>query len=229
MNSSAVSFHVRISRALFGRQYRHLKLLRTREIDGYSLAPFDRYRCIFVHIPKAAGVSVSRKLFGCLGGGHAPLADYAGVFSPHEFNTYFKFTIVRNPWDRLLSAFVFLKKGGFNQEDARWSSKHLSSYSDFNTFVKGWVNRKSVWTKQHFYPQSYFVELNGKINVDYVGRFENINEDFAVVARRLGIEGELDHLNGTGKKNYRDYYDKESGEIVADVYRDDIALFDYRF
>jgi hypothetical protein len=220
---------VRVARLIFGRRYRHLKALRTRESGGYSLIPFDRHRCIFVHIPKAAGVSVSKKLFGCLGGGHPPIADYAHVFSPAEFKDYFKFTFVRNPWDRLLSAYMFLAKGGFNEGDAEWAKRNLAPYANFRDFVKGWVNEKNIWSKQHFYPQSYFLTLNGEIAVDFVGRFENIDSDFEVVAQRLGLDNRLDHLNSSGKKNYRDYYDEECADVVASVYREDIALFGYHF
>ena len=51
------------------RTYQELRRVETP--DGFSFAQFDAFRCIFVHIPKAAGVSVSKSLFGNLGGGHA--------------------------------------------------------------------------------------------------------------------------------------------------------------
>lgn len=229
MNVPPVKLHVRLGRLVFGRHYRHLKKLRTQKVNGYSLKPFDERRCIFVHIPKAAGVSVSKKLFGCLGGGHSPIADFAQVFSPTEFEDYFKFTFVRNPWDRLLSAYVFLSKGGFNGDDAEWAQRNLAPYSDFKGFVRGWVNEKNIWTKQHFYPQSYFLKIDDRLAVDFVGRFENIDEDFATIARRLGVDARLEHLNSSGNKDYHDYYDEECAEIVASAYREDIALFDYRF
>ncbi|HNQ03393.1 MAG TPA: sulfotransferase family 2 domain-containing protein [Thiobacillaceae bacterium] len=229
MEAPPVKLHIRLGRLVFGRRYRHLKKLRTCEIRGYSLKPFDEHRCIFVHIPKAAGVSVSKKLFGCLGGGHAPIDDFAHVFSPAEFADYFKFTFVRNPWDRLLSAYMFLSNGGFNGDDEEWARDNLASYGNFTDFVRGWVNTKNIWTKQHFYPQSYFLKTEGRLAVDFVGRFENINEDFARIARHLGVDAHLEHLNSSGRKDYHDYYDEECREIVGRVYREDIELFDYRF
>ena len=62
--------------------------------DGYSYIPFDRHMCIFVHIPKTAGVSICRALFGNLAGGHASVSMYQIVFSKEEFDRYFKFTFV---------------------------------------------------------------------------------------------------------------------------------------
>lgn len=229
MNAPAVKFHIRVARMLFRRRYRHLKSLRREERRGYSLIPFDKHRCMFVHIPKAAGISVSRKLFGCLGGGHTPLVDYAHVFSADEFKDYFKFTFVRNPWDRLLSAYMFLRSGGLNGEDTQWAARHLAPYADFNDFVMGWVNENNIWTKLHFYPQSYFLTLDGRLAVDFIGRFEHIDDDFAYIAARLGINSRLEHLNSSGERNYRDYYSQESADVVARVYREDIALLAYRF
>src|SRR5579864_4267416 len=53
--------------------------------EGYTFRPFDEHRCIFVHIPKCAGVSICTSLFGNLAGGHTDLRTYELVFSPAEF------------------------------------------------------------------------------------------------------------------------------------------------
>ena len=76
---------------------------------GYSYQGFDEKRAIFIHIPKCAGVSVAQALFGNLAGGHATLDKYLNVFEAHCIEEYFLFTIVRNQWDRLVSAYFFLK------------------------------------------------------------------------------------------------------------------------
>ena len=80
------------------QMFRDLEQFRAGTRAGpYSLQPFDRLRCIFVHIPKAAGVSVCRGLFGGLAGGHAHIGVYQLAFSHLEFSSYFKFAFVRNP------------------------------------------------------------------------------------------------------------------------------------
>ena len=78
----------------------------------YGLAPFDQHRCIFVHVPKCAGVSISRSLFGSLVGTHIAMKSFQLIYTEEEFARYFKFAFVRNPWDRLVSAYRFLKRGG---------------------------------------------------------------------------------------------------------------------
>lgn len=194
--------------------------------SGYA----DRHRCIFIHIPKAAGTSVARTLFG-EGSRHLRYAEYEQA-NPRKFAEYFKFSFVRNPWSRLYSAYTFLKNGGMNDMDRRWAEEHLVGFADFNSFVKGWVTPANIGSWVHFYPQHYFIcddALNLKMN--FIGRFETLDRDFAQVQQRLGIPVKpLPHINLTAvQDSYLDHYSEESQEIVASVYAEDINLFSYCF
>ncbi len=71
----------------------------------------DKHKCIFVHIPKTAGISVSVSLLGESIGNMSAMY-YRALFGKEDFRLYFKFAFVRNPFTRLISAFEFLKKGG---------------------------------------------------------------------------------------------------------------------
>lgn len=214
--------------------YKHFQEMRKFNTDkGRSLKAFDEHKCIFVHITKCAGISVAMSLFGNLGGGHLRTTHYQLIFSQREFEKYFKFTFVRNPWDRLASAFHFLKKGGTNKVDRQWSAQNLSRFPDFHSFVTNWVNRKNVNSWKHFVPQYKFVcEPGSQIpKVDFVGYFECLHEDFAEIQRRLKDRSNLQHLNKTegAKKDYRDYYTEATRKIVEDVYQEDIRIFGYDF
>lgn len=88
-----------------------------------------------MHVPKAAGISVATTLYGNMAGSHTPLSRDELVFSRRDFERYFKFTFVRNPWDRLYSAYTFLKNGGRNQSDEAWTRSNLGGFSDFESFV----------------------------------------------------------------------------------------------
>ena len=215
----------------------HQRLQDMRKVDtdrGRSLKPFEQHQCIFVHITKCAGVSMLMGLFGNRGGGHMRISHYQLAFSRSEFENYFKFTFVRNPWDRLVSAYLFLKEGGHNKVDKAWMEQNIASYDDFNSFVAGWVNRSNVHTWKHFVPQYRFVCEPGHRTprVDFVGFFENLEEDFLSVQKRLGLDSGLGHLNqtkGRKRRDYREYYTETTKEIVAHVYREDIQLFGYDF
>jgi hypothetical protein len=199
--------------------------------DGYSFAPFDRYQCIFVHVPKCAGVAVSESLFGGLAGGHRSIGRYQMIFRKRDFDNYFKFAFVRNPWDRLVSAFHFLKRGGFDEVDRQWAQKHLSHCTDFESFVRDWVDPENIWSKVHFMPQTYFICIDDTPALDFIGRYETLELDFEYVQTRLGIKCHLTALNRTQPvtRDYRSYYSDKTRDIVADTYSNDIATFGYCF
>jgi len=188
----------------------------------------DEYKCIFVHIPKAAGTSVALTLFN-RGSRHVAWQEYYNA-NPKKFADYFKFSFVRNPWDRLVSTYFFLVKGGMNESDAKWSSNVLVQYPDFASFVHGWINKQNIKTWIHFIPQHQFVcDDDGNILMDFLGRMENINVDFLYVAEKIGCTDSLKKINTGDRKHYSLYYDAETREIVREVYKKDIDIFGYKF
>lgn len=210
-----------------------------RSIDtdkGYSYKPFDQYQCIFVHIPKTAGVSISRTLFGNLCGGHDSIKRYQLVFSKREFDSYFKFTVVRNPWSRIFSTYNFLRRGGMTERDRKWAAENIVPYRDFGDFITRWLKRSNIHQYIHFVPQHEFLRVphNQHLAVDFVGVFENIQDDFQRITNRLFANTNLTlrHEITTAsnhKLDYCDFYTNETRDIVADVYKEDVELFGYNF
>jgi hypothetical protein len=185
---------------------------------------------IFVHIPKCAGTSL-RESLGIPLGGHATLIDYQKRLPPEDFERAFKFTFVRNPWDRLVSGFFFLKNRDLKGNHT-WAKKNLATTDDFDTFVRRWVTPENVWSFSHFRPQYYYVSLEHKMPaVDFVGYYENITADFPLLCEKLKIQGALqeENRNPIRKRDYVDYYTDETRRIVAEVYAKDIELFGYAF
>jgi hypothetical protein len=224
------------------------------EIPGQaiSLVPFDRHQCIFVHIPKCAGISVGRSLFGDYGGGHFGVTTYEMIFTKAEFDAYFKFAVVRNPWDRVLSGYRFLRgvyqqyldaygrvplpseyDGADTSLRTKLSSKfEVNQYEDFEAFVLGWINPGNLRAHEQFRPQHRFVcDPDGTLRLDYVARFENLATDFATISERLGIMASLRHDNRSAgvTSSYRDHYTPAMRKVVADHFARDIELFGYGF
>ncbi len=142
---------------------------------------------------------------------HLLLDDYKIIFGETLFKNYFKFSFVRNPWDRVLSAYIFLKKGGYSKKDKNWSEQHLSEYNQFEDFVKYWLNDKNIYTQIHFVPQYLFVCNQNLIpEIDFIGHFENLEQDFIFVQNKIGISLDLQHLNKSSKK---------SGQLSRILYR----------
>ncbi len=215
------------------RHQQEFRTLRTKVHPSpkgdFSLKPYDEHRCIFVHITKTAGTSVAKSLFGYLPY-HYTATDYRVIYSRKTFEHYYKFAFVRNPWDRLYSAYRYLQAGGWNDDDKRWADEHLSGYDDFNVFVHDWLNTANIEKHIHFRPQYRFVcDRHRNILIDYLAYFETINDDFDYLARQLGIEARIGHHNANPANHYSQVYDPAARERVAEVYADDIALFGYDF
>jgi hypothetical protein len=215
---------------------RHYKNFEMNNPGDYvSTHCFDYYKCIFIHIPKTAGISISKTLFGNLSGSHWGITHYTGVFGKRTIDEYFKFAFVRNPWDRLYSAYNFLKNGGITENDTRFTKENLSGVNSFEEFILEWLNEGSLIVYWHFVPQHYFItskKNRDKILVDFVGKFENIEEDFQKVCRQLKLQNKhLLHINDNGRPggSYRNAYTQKMIDKVADLYKKDIDLFNYSF
>jgi len=195
----------------------------------FSLIPFDKYHTIFVHITKTAGTSVARSLFTYLPY-HYTAIQYRIMYGKKTFDEYFKFAFVRNPWDRLYSSYRYLKSGGWNDEDQKWSDKNLSKYKDFNDFVINWLSKSNIKKHIHFKPQCEFVcDKNNNVLVDYIAYFESLDTEFNIIAKKLNIQSELGSFNMNPGQSYKDVYNDEMIKIVREVYDDDINIFGYDF
>ncbi|MBA2883009.1 hypothetical protein HNR65_003366 [Desulfosalsimonas propionicica] len=195
----------------------------------FSLRAFDRYCCLFIHITKSAGTSVAKSLFGELPY-HYTAVQYRVIFGRKDFNSYFKFAFVRNPWDRLYSAYSYLAAGGWDDKDRQWYKKNISHLPDFNSFVLDWLDARRLYSHLHLKPQSHFIcDPRGRPMLDYLGYFETLPDDFAHISKVLGIEATLDHVNASRRSDYRNIYSPEAIDKVRALYRQDIEKLGYGF
>ena len=177
-----------------------------------------KHKYIFIHIPKTAGSSIESFLnpsIKCTTNGDTFLknkhesAVFYNTRDPNCFSKYFKFTFVRNPWDMVVSRYFYRK----------------TKQSNFNISIKDFLLGNFNWIK-------YFnsLSIDGKICVDFIGKFENLEQDFGIVCDRIGIPRQkLPHRNKSNHKHYTEYYDDETHEIVAKTYAKDIEYFGYKF
>ena len=195
-----------------------------------SLIGYDKLKCIFVHIPKTAGISITNGLFQNMGGSHRTIKNYLLYFNNKDFNKYYKFCFVRNPWDRLVSSYVFLKNGGMHEGDAKWAKKHLSNCKDFEDFVTNFLHKKAIQNYIHFKPQFEFISFMNKILIDKIYKFEDIQSSINHLNKILNTEVTLKHQNKSQKaEGYKEYYNEKTMKIVANFYRKDIISFNYKF
>jgi hypothetical protein len=195
----------------------------------FSLKGYTECKAIFVHITKSAGTSVALSLFDALPY-HYTAWQYRVIFGRKAFDHYFKFTFVRNPWDRLYSAYNYLKNGGWDENDRRWAEQHWAGIDSFEQFVLEWLTPERLNSHLHLRPQHYFLlDWRGKVLVDYLGYFETINDDFAAIASRVKPAATLEHTNASPRGGYQEAYSQKAKEKVAALYKRDIDLFGYQF
>lgn len=136
-----------------------------------------------------------------------------------DFMNRIKFTIVRNPWDRIFSAF--------------WNSMEKSNPAvvglDFNMFVKTKLNNIGPMIDSPFNEQYPRIVHNGRIMVDCILRFERLQEDWKRIAPMIGCRPNLPHKNIRNHPPYREVYDQESMKIIGKLYKNDVRFFGYEF
>ena len=134
-----------------------------------------------------------------------------------NINSYFKFSFMRNPWERRVSQYKYAKKMA-EQTGEDWAIEiSLMSFYEFitdrNDSQLNWVNNKK-----------------NSVAVDFLGSGRNLQEDFNIICDQIGIpKQELPHKNATKHKHYTEYYDEETKQIVANKCAKDIEYFGYKF
>lgn len=186
------------------------------------------HRFIFVHIGRTGGTSLER-LAGVgltrdprtAPAGNTDFPDKHATFDyyyrtfPEEFSSFFKFTIIRNPYDRLVSAWLWRNSV---MKDQR------CSLSDFAlTRPGGWGYRSRL--------QLDNMDFGASIKaLDYIARYENLEKDMEFICNKINLDFEkFPHTNRTKSGHYRDYYDDHTLELVTGLFRFDIEYFGYRF
>lgn len=187
------------------------------------------YNFLFVHIQKTAGSSISYVLKNVNG---------TSIYRPQHtrikdidinFNRYFKFCFVRNPWDRLVSWYNMHSKARVIIPFQQYLMNDSKGFSDYIRRINV-INCSNTLKSLSFNQLDYMVDKNGVLRMDFIGRFENIDDDFNVICKKLNLpNSSLPHVNGFDHKDYREYYNDEDREYVANLYKRDIDYFGYTF
>lgn len=193
---------------------------------------FDKHGFIFIHVPKTGGLSVLQSILNQdFRVGHKRAIQFL-KHDQKRFESYFKFAFVRNPYDRFVSAYSYLYKGGAGYEDEDFARRHIRPYKDFETFTYSLENPKFVkkilrW--RHFKPQHHFLcDNSNKLLIDFVGKYETMARDYEHIRNKLGFGNDLKHVNSSGKRDFRQFYNKRTQSIIKDLYKEDFNIFDYK-
>jgi hypothetical protein len=151
--------------------------------------------------------------------GHIKCTEIMPILGDTIWNTYFKFAIVRNPFDRFISYVAFIHRN--NPQFKINPSPFL-----YNAIINKQTHKHIL-----FKPQTDFIyNEKGKLMIDYVGRYENLQESYNYIANRLGIPSHtLEVVNTSIRNSYIDYFDEELKKFVLNFYRSDLENFNYLY
>jgi Sulfotransferase family len=210
---------------------------------GRKIMISEKFKTVFIHIPKCAGQSVETVFLSKTGLtwetrsplllrynhdprlgperlAHLYAEEYVrlGYISLSDFNSYFKFSIVRNPWERLVSVYKY-----------RFANTGLS----FFEFVRFYFPKEGMSDyRRHLEPQWKFVcDANKSVIIDKLIRMENLQQEIEslflkIFNERIVLPKINQSLNST---DYRRFYDDRTARFVEEFYKDDIKLFSYTF
>ncbi|MFZ5483788.1 MAG: sulfotransferase family 2 domain-containing protein [Pseudomonadota bacterium] len=212
-----------------------------------------RYKFLFVHIAKTGGTSVRAALervrrrdpwywlmWPCHRMSHLTGHRLGTKFPRHAhaiaaqemlpkdfYDSLFKFAFVRNPWDLQVSSFHHIRRERPHYMEGR------DNFADFLRWKLDPARPYQFHIDTSIELQSdYLIDLHDHLIVDFVGRYERLHEDFAEACRRIGIAGpELPHRRQATdrRRDYREYYDDATADLVARHFARDIDRFGYRF
>ena len=188
--------------------------------------------CIFIHIPKCAGNAVQKSLFGEVVFGHQTVRQYQLALSSSEYRKAWKFTITRDPYERIVSAWRFLKAGGLHAHDQQYFVENLSEFPTFDHFVNDWLVYQDLKNCGcvHFKPQVHFIQdLSGVLAMDQMIKLSNLGRDYSSLKERfmggaLTVENKAE---GSSEAYSKLLASGETRQNIAMLYADDIANLDY--
>lgn len=183
-------------------------------------------RLLFIHIARTGGTSVETALIQNDWWFIEPNTKHLSASQAHKYygeeiwNSYTKFAVVRNPWDRIISMWA----------TGWWRSKSEDVNSNINDKKK--LTNFILQLKPHpheIYDSLFYHEILDE-RMDYILRFENLALDLSAMLAELKLQQvSLPHVEKGERKHYREYYDKDTEKLVGSIFQKDIELFHYKF
>jgi hypothetical protein len=192
-------------------------------------------KCIFIHIPKTAGTSIEQFLkekgknnIEYIGVRNNRSLQHLTAFELKRelgpiFTNYYKFSIIRNPYNRLLSEYYWTPLNiGYKAGETK---------ADFITHVANIVKNKLYFNNiynDHFIPQYLFLYGNGKnILVDNVFKYEDLDESIKYLKHKINIDNDLPFLNKSKGDIVKTYWNNRQKERIYKIYQKDFIVFNY--
>lgn len=179
----------------------------------------DPNRLLFIHIPKTGGMSIKEMLKDTLfdldlDNRHLSISELRDKLTKPLFDKLFKFTVVRNPYDRLVSYYYFMQTDDSHPEHTRLRELTLSEYVD-------WACDFNLST------QFMQISIEGRLAVDCILRFENLAEGWLSLAKQFGLPSELPHVNKSEHEHWEQELTEEDKRKIYNSFEIDFMMLCY--
>jgi len=202
----------------------------------------DSRKFIFIHIPRTAGISVTQALTPFADGAdldfsqmpwekeypHYTAEEIARIVGEERFRGYFKFAFVRNPWERMVSRYFYLRK--FNDrgdQPINMRNYYAPGSLSFSEWLTG-TSQNAVHPLDMRRQRDWLIRGEAWA-ADLIGRFENLAQAIDTVNTMLNLDIVLPHENRSDHTGYREYYDDSTRDFVAQRFAADIETWGYAF
>jgi len=189
-------------------------------------------KILFIHIPKCAGTSIAKLLDWSVvwGDRHRPLQSYTEEYSEDFLESCFKFTIVRNPWDRMVSWYFYHKHPQYKVKTKEAFQSWVKEGMSTHWSLPGKIIGQRDWNNYDELSIIDFLNNDKNIDLDYIGKVEALDKDMEHICKKTNTKYKpLPKRNTSKRLHYTEYYDEETKNIVRNRFSRDLSLFPYEF
>tara|TARA_Y100000389_G_C17419498_1_gene495833 strand:- start:922 stop:1557 length:636 start_codon:yes stop_codon:yes gene_type:complete len=146
---------------------------------------------------------------------HSKAIDYKNYFK-EDYDNYYKFALVRNPFDWQVSMFNYMNLKKDHRQHDTIKNMSFDEYIEWRCF------------KDLNFQSDYVTDENNNIIVDYIGKYENFDDEIKTIEKSLGFKLKVPYINKTNHRHYSKYYNKHTVELITKYFEIDFKNFDYQ-
>ncbi|TVP99002.1 MAG: transposase [Balneolaceae bacterium] len=172
----------------------------------------------YVRFSRKFNIPIPKKINPYLYGSHSKAKDINEKMGSENFQQYFSFAVVRNPWDWQVSQYKFMRKN-----PKHFQHEFIKKMTDFDEYIR--------WRCTHEvrFQKDFVCSDNDELLVNFIARFEKLDSDFGKICSILGIDATLPKLNVSNNIPYQKFYTDETRDLISKTFARDIEYFEYKF